>query len=170
MIYIDTDILSAFAKIKKLQLICNLFSHNLHVSPSILNEIKISLDVGYQFAKEIFSFIEEGNLKISVLTEAESKEKANLPEQFGEGEKEILALCIIRGGVILSNERRVAEFCRAKNIHCHRIPAILRALWELKVCNINEVRTMVDELKAKDRMGFTQKALEEIFCIKGRYR
>jgi len=163
MILLDADVLSAFAKVSKLSLLYKLFSqHFLYISPAVLAKIKVSLDKGHNFAREIFELFEKGQLKVLVLNKKEKQEKEELPVYLGEGEKENIVICKMRGGVLLSNEKKVEQFCKTTKITCLRIPAILRAFWEVGVVNIDEVRNVVEEMKEKDRMGFTERALKEM--------
>ncbi len=168
MILLDADVLSAFAKVGKLSLLYKLFSqHFLYISPAVLAEIKVSLDKGHDFTIEIFELLERGQLKVLVLDKREKQAKQEFPVYLGEGEKENIAICKMRGGVLLSNEKKVEAFCKTMKITCLRIPAILRAFWEIGVVTIDEVRDIVEEIREKDRMGFTERALKEIFEIEG---
>jgi predicted nucleic acid-binding protein len=51
MILVDTNILSTFAKIKRMDLIFKVFGKNCFISPNVLNEIKKAHQLGYEFSE-----------------------------------------------------------------------------------------------------------------------
>jgi len=163
VILLDTDVLSAFAKIGKIDLLYQLFSTSvLYISPSVLEEVKVSYDKKYPFAMEIFQLIEKGRIKVVVLKEKEIYEKERLPIWFGEGEKESIILCLNRGGVLLSNEKKVKKFCEGRKIVCLRTPGLLKALIDEGIIEVKEAKRIIENLKNKDKMEFTESTLKEI--------
>jgi len=164
MIIVDTDILSAFAKIGQLDSLYALFSVEvLSIPPGVLTEIEVSFDAGYADAREIFQRFLSGGIQLVLLTDYEVALKEQLPDAFGEGEAEAVAICQSRNLPLLTNEKRVLQYCQQHGITCFRIPAILRALWENGVTTKNEVRKMVDDLMDKDNMGFKKRDIQAIF-------
>ena len=65
MIIFDTDILSVFAKIKRLELIKRLFGM-IYITPMIREELTVPLEYGYDFPKEI---LEKSTVIIPTLEE-----------------------------------------------------------------------------------------------------
>jgi predicted nucleic acid-binding protein len=141
MILLDNDILSTFAKIKKLDILRILFAQDvLYITSGVLEEVQISLEEGYSYPKYIFDEIVNGKIKILYLKRIELIEKENLPETFGKGEKESIAICKHRNSILLSNEKKVATFCSSQGITAFRLPDILRALWVEKVLSKDKVK------------------------------
>jgi len=59
VIILDADMASAFAKIKRLELLKRLFSkHRIVITPEIYEELTVSLDYGYTFPRDIFRYFE----------------------------------------------------------------------------------------------------------------
>jgi len=164
VIFVDTDILSAFAKIGQLDSLHALFSVEvLNIPPGVLTEIKISLDAGYNDAREIFQRYLRGSIQLVLLTDEEVALKEQLPDAFGKGESEAVAICQSRNLPLLTNEKRVFQYCQQHSIMCFRIPAILRALWENRIVTKDKVRKMIDDLMVKDNMGFKKEEIQAIF-------
>lgn len=164
MIIVDTDVLSAFAKIGQLDALQALFSVEvLNIPPGVLTEIKISLDAGYADACEIFQRCLRGSIQLVLLTDDEIALKEQLPDNFGEGEAEAIAICQNRNLPLLTNEKRIFQYCQQHGILCFRLPAVLRALWDNGVTKKEGVRKMIDDLMGKDNMKFKTEEIQTIF-------
>lgn len=165
MILADTDILSALAKIGRLPLLFSLFQiSELHVTPGVFEELTHSFNLGRQYAKEVFALLTAGQIQIAYLTPDKAALRDSLPATLGTGERESIAVARAREGTVLSNESRVAHYCRQYGIPCLRLPDILRALWVEGVVSKEEVQDIVRDVQAKDRMHFKPSVLEAIFA------
>lgn len=161
MILLDNDILSTFAKVKRLDLLRTLFREEaFYITSGVLEEIQASLADGYSYPQYVLEEIATGKIKILYLNERELGEMRELPETFGLGEKESVAVCNYRKASLLSNEKRVNAFCQAQGIISFRLPEILRALWEEGVFTKDKVRSLMKEIEEKDRLKF--KSYDEI--------
>lgn len=90
MILVDTDILSALAKIDRLDLLFELFEVDcLQIVPSVLGEIQVNLQEGRLFAQKVLDLISQGKLEVVVLTDGERDPGKSLPNRFGAGERDI---------------------------------------------------------------------------------
>jgi hypothetical protein len=96
------------------------------------------------------------------LTQEETALRDTLPVTLGVGERESIAIAKVRGGIVLSNESRVAHHCRTHGVPCVRLPDILRALWVEAVVSQHEVQEIIRDLQVKDRMQFTQSTLHAV--------
>ena len=103
-------------------------------------------------------------LHVITLTQSEVTFQSTLPPTLGAGERESIAVAKERDGTVLSNESRVAHYCRQYQIQCIRLPDILRALWVEGVISKPDVQSIVDDLWTKDRMRFKQSVLDAIFA------
>jgi predicted nucleic acid-binding protein len=165
MILIDTDVLSAMAKIAHLPLLLTLFqTARLHITPGVLGELTHSLNLQRQYAVDVFALIAAGQIQIVHLTQEEATCRETLPVTLGTGERESIAIASARGGTVLSNESRVAHYCRQQNVPCLRLPDILRALWVAGVVSRQEVQSIIHDLEVKDRLQFKQATLEAILA------
>ena len=98
------------------------------------------------------------------LTQEEATFRDTLPVTLGAGERESIAIARARGGIVLSNESRVAHHCRTHGVPCVRLPDILRALWVEGIVSQQEVQVIIHDLQVKDRMQFTPSTLHAIFA------
>lgn len=165
MILIDTDVISALAKVGGLPLLFTLFRRsNFSITPGVLAELTHSLAMGRQYAETVFGFIGNGRIQVISLTSAEITFRDSLPDTLGAGERESIAVAKERQGTVISNESRVAHYCHQLTISCVRLPDILRALWEEGVVSRQDVQTMIEDLQVKDRMQFKRETLDAIFA------
>lgn len=164
MILLDTDVLSAFAKVARLSLLFTLFqTPSFFIAPAVLAELAHSLVRGRQYAADVFACVAVCQLQVVTLTEDEARLQATLPQTLGAGERESMAIAHARGGTVLSNESRVAYYCHQMQIPCVRLPAILRALWIEGIIPRAEVHALIEDLQNQDRMQFTPATLQAIF-------
>ncbi len=164
MILVDTDVLSALAKVARLPLLFTLLQMtNLHIAPGVFKELAHSLSLQRQYAESVFSFISTGQIQVVSLTQTEAVFRDTLPLTLGVGERDSIAIARERSGILLSNESRVAHCCRQYQIPCLRLPDILRALWVEGIIPKQEVQSIIDDLQIKDRMQFKQPTLNAIF-------
>lgn len=165
MILADTDVLSALAKIGRLPLLFALLqTSTLHVTPGVFGELAHSFNLGRQYAIEVFALLATGQIQIVYPTPHEAALQNSLPATLGTGERESIAVAKERGGTVLSNESRVAHYCRQYGIPCLRLPDMLHALWVEGIVAKEEVQDIVRDLQEKDRMHFTPSTLESIFA------
>jgi predicted nucleic acid-binding protein len=165
MSLVDTDILSAMAKIGRIQLLFALLPiPQLHITPGVLVELVHSFNLRRQYAVDIFGLMAAGQIQIMYLTQEEAAFRDTLPTTLGTGERESLAIARARGSIVLSNESRVAHHCRTHGVSCVRLPDILRALWVEGIVSQQEVQEIIRDLQVKDRMQFTQSTLHAIFA------
>ena len=165
MILVDTDVLSAMAKVTRLPLLFTLFQvHCLHIAPGVFRELAHSFSLRRQYAEEMFSLIVTSQVQVVSLTEKEAIFRDTLPFTLGAGERDSIAIARERNSIVLSNESRVAHCCRQYRIPCLRLPDILRALWVEGIVSKQTVHDIVNDLQVKDRMQFKQSTIEAIFA------
>jgi predicted nucleic acid-binding protein len=165
MILADTDILSALAKIGRLSLLFPLLrTAQLQMAPGVFREVAQSLALRRPYAEAVVALVATGQLQILPLTEAEAAFRDTLSYTLGTGERESIAIARARGGTVLSNEARVAHYCRQYEIPCVRLPEILRALWVEGIVTKQEVEQMITDLQTKDYMRFRPATLAAILA------
>ena len=165
MILVDVDILSAMAEIGQIHLLFALLqTPQLHITPGVFGELAHSFNLRRQYAVDVFALIIASQLQIVYLTQEEAAFRDTLPATWGAGELESIAIARARGGIVLSNESRVAHHGRTHGVPCVRLPDILRALWMEGVVSQQDVQEIIRDLQIKDRMQFTQSTLHAIFA------
>ncbi|ADB58227.1 hypothetical protein [Archaeoglobus profundus] len=81
MIVLDTDILSCFSKIRRFYLLEELFKRQFYIPPRVYGELLKAKEKGYDFVDYALKLIDEGRIKIAILSEDELytvKEIANM--------------------------------------------------------------------------------------------
>jgi predicted nucleic acid-binding protein len=165
MILIDTDMLSAMAKIGQIQLLFALLqTPQLHITPGVFGELAHSFNLERQYAVDVFALIAADQLQMVYLTQEEATFRDTLPVTLGAGERESIAIARARDGIVLSNESHVAHHCRTHGVPSVRLPDILRALWVEGIVSQQEVQVIIHDLQVKDRMQFTPSTLHAIFA------
>jgi predicted nucleic acid-binding protein len=164
MILSDTDILSALAKVDKLELLYSLLGiEGLYVVPSVLQELETARNKKFAFAELIFSHIATQRILVTIPTAIESTFASTLPHTLGAGERESLAVAAQRKAVLLSNESRVAHWSRQLKVKYLDFSFLLRAFWIEGVLTQDEVRQLIGDLYIQDRMRISAKSLAAIF-------
>ena len=73
MILVDTDILSAMAKIGRTHLVFALLqTPQLHITPGVFGELVHSFNLRRQYAVDVFGLIVTGQIQIVYLTQEEA--------------------------------------------------------------------------------------------------
>ena len=148
-VIVDTDIASAFAKIKRLDLLLRLFSnHSIFITPRIFEELFVSLDYGYTFPIDVFE-----SFDILYPSEEESKSYKEMligNKSLGKGELEAITVCKSRGYVFTSMDFAALQFAVSMNIDVLDLQSILRALWRSGIKSKDEVKMIIREIEEKD--------------------
>ena len=149
VIILDTDIASAFAKIKRLELLMKLFlKHRIVVTPKIYEELTTSLDYGYTFPLDIIRCFE-----VLYPSEPESEDYQKLlmeKRTLGKGELEAITISKHRGYIFASLDTAALSFAEENGVETLGLHAILRSLWESTLQSKDEVRAIVKELEKED--------------------
>jgi predicted nucleic acid-binding protein len=154
MILVDTDVLSAFAKIGATDLLRALFRVDaLCLTPGVWQEVAQSQ--GYAYLNTLTEELSQQKITLIALTEAENRLAEQLPLTLGVGERESLAVAQTRAGILLSNEKRVLHYAGQLGVECYRIPTILRSLWLKRVVSKDEVERLIHEIETADRTRFS---------------
>ncbi len=99
MIIFDTDILSVFAKIKKLELIKRLFGV-IYITPMIREELTVPLEYGYDFPKEILD-----KSRVIIPTLEELGQYNEFKVRLGKGEAEAISIAKSRKMLLATNDK-----------------------------------------------------------------
>ncbi|MCS6918898.1 MAG: hypothetical protein NZM28_03930 [Fimbriimonadales bacterium] len=164
VIIADTDVLSAFAKIERLDLLLQLFQvETIYISNSAWQEVEYSLRLGRVYAQRLAQFAQVGKLQIVNPEEEETLFAATLPLTLSEADRETLSIASKRGWNVLSNESRMAHHGSAIGVYVFSIPDLLRAFWLSKILTKRQVEDLLQLLEELDRMRFSQRTREAIF-------
>jgi predicted nucleic acid-binding protein len=146
---VDTDVASAFAKIKRLDLLLCLFpNHTIFITPRIFEELSVSLDYGYTFPLDVFE-----SFDILYPSEEENKSYKEMligNKSLGKGELEAISICKSRGYVFSSMDFAALRFAVSMNVDVLDLQSILRALWKSGMKSKDEVKVIIREIEHKD--------------------
>lgn len=158
----DTDLLSAFIKIDHVNTLITLFNvETIYITPSVLDELNRTPTTF--IPRAVKDLLELKILTVVSLSDIEIKFSVNLPNTLASGERQTMAYAKFHGGIVLSNESRVAHWCAQIGVSCVRLPAILRGLWQSQLVTNDDVKHMIHLLEIRDRMVFSPLVLKAIF-------
>ncbi len=150
MILGDTNILSTFMRIERLDLLFKTFNTGkIYISFNVFQELKVDRDRGYPYTKKLFHLIDDHKIEIVTPTKDELLHTVDLPESFGRGELDSLAICKRREGIFLSNDKKVINYCKKKDITCFDLCDILAALWKFKILPKEKIKEIIAEIEKK---------------------
>ena len=149
----DTDILSTFGKIRRLDLLKKLFPNvRFSVPSSVYNELLKARERGYEFVDYI---IESGILEVTPLNREELEFLGKLREEqrsLGLGELEGISICKHREYILVTNDITAKKVCDQYGIKFVDLSMILKSLLEVKILMSDELRALIDEIERKDRV------------------
>lgn len=163
MIIADTNILSTFARIGRLDLLFAVAETEvLYLPPAVVKELEIGLRRGRGFLQPIVDDLTGGGFQSLDPTADENALASTLPPSLNAGERECIALCATRSGKLLTNDRRARNYCQANRIPCLDLKLILRRLWQATHSTKSEVRNLIAEIEQSEP-GMVIKGKEDIF-------
>ena len=158
----DTDVLSTFAKVDRLDLLFKVFHRSeLFMAEGVWREVKRGEERGFAFTQAILKLVEEGRLRILCIESEDLSFRMSLPTSLALGELDSICICKRLGLPLISNERRVKYHCEQNGIQCFNLNAILRSLWRLGIMSKDQMKALMREMEDKDRLTF--KSVDEIF-------
>ena len=155
MILSDSNILSSFAAARSLPLLFTLLVVDvIFIPPAVHSELQQGLDRGRRYLADVEDLLATGKLRVVELTQQDREMMEVLPGSFGPGEREAVALCLRLSARLLSNERRVVNYCSRRGVACLDLPALLRMLWRRGIVSKAKVRTMMRRMREIEGIVF----------------
>lgn len=152
MFLLDTDILSTFTKIERLDLLFDLFGEdNVAVTESVILEINRAVEIGFDIHEQVMYLIDEGRIGIISTTKEDLALMRRLPNFMGAGERDSFAISKNKDHVLVTDDRKVIRLAQKMNVEVISLHMILRALWILNVCSKDEVKKIIVSILEKDR-------------------
>lgn len=143
----DTDILSTFGKIGRIDLLRLLFQ-KIHVAPAVYRELLRAEQVGFIWAADVKQGIE-----LLPLTESENREVGQLftlYPQLGSGEVESFVLARAHHLLCLTNDRRAKEVGKELGLAYLDLEEILWALKARRILTIEALAQLIEQVEEKD--------------------
>lgn len=162
MILLDTNIISTFSKIGKLELLYDVFHTDIfYISPNVYGEIMTAKDKGYVFVNHAIVLFQKNKLMSISLTSKEKEKADKLHSSFSKGERDSIAICKERNCVFVTNEKKVVNYCKKHGIIYFDLRDILKALHLFLNFSRNDINKLMKEIEEKDNIIIKDK--EEIF-------
>jgi len=148
----DTDFLSSFLKIERLELARYLFKEkNLYIPVAVLSEIaKTNL---------ITALLDKEWVKVKNVSDMDFKKMKKDKEftNLGSGEKECFALCkCFKNSVLLISDNKARRIANKNEIFTLNISAFLLACKEMGILDSNDIAVIIHDLKEKDYYEFSE--------------
>ncbi len=154
----DTDIISTFGKIKRLDLLKDLFPNTrFFIPPSVYNELFKARERGYEFVDYV---IESGILEVASLNKEELELLSELKEErrsLGLGELEGASICKHREYILVTNDRAAKKVCDQYGIEFIDLRMILKSLLIAEILTDNELKALIYEIERRDRVTIKDK-------------
>ena len=149
----DTDVLSTFGKIRRLDLLRKLLPDATFLTPpSVYDELFKAKDRGYEFVDHI---LWSGILEVTPLTKEELGFLSRLREErrsLGLGELEGISICKHRDCILVTNDTAAKKVCDQYMVKFIDLSMILKSLFATKILTGSELMKLIDEIERKDRV------------------
>lgn len=143
----DTDILSTFGKIGRMDLLRRLFQ-TVHVAPAVYGELLKAEQAGFSWVASVKQAVE-----LVLLTEGESRraeQLSTLYPQLGRGEVESFVLAQTHHLLCLTNDRQAKEISKALSLPYLDLEEILRALKVRRILTTEALAQLIEQIEEKD--------------------
>ena len=149
---IDADVLSTFAKVKRLDLLAKVFGKSeLLICPAVLSDLKRSKSdlVRDVAASNLFHHASLSRQEQQLL------EKIYSSMILGLGESECIALCKTRNDVFVTNDRKAGEMAEQIGVSVVDLETILYSLKDL--LDKNQLKQLITNIESKGRVIIVNK-------------
>ncbi len=157
MILIDTNILSTFGAIDALHLLFLVFEGEISITTNVFNEVKKAQKLGYAYAEKVLALVAQERLKMVSPTDEEAIFISQLPKSFGSGELDSVAIARYRKAILVTNEKRVLNYCHRLSIETMTLNSFLKFLWKQGILSKSDVEKLIEEIESKDKVVFDSK-------------
>lgn len=148
-VVIDTDVLSTFYKIDRLELLQRLFRKStVIVAPSVSREIRQAVQSG------LFRYFPPQGFAKARLSPAERRlaREIGAKRRLGRGDCECIAIARYRKCVLLTNDWQAEKEAESHSVEHLNLPLILRELWKTGAMPREKVIELAGEIEEKDRI------------------
>lgn len=147
MLILDTDIASAFAKAGYFNVLIMLFG-KVGITPMVYEELMTPLMHNYVYPNEIFKMAE-----LVTISEEEQREYLRLKEihsKIGKGEGESLIVCMKRGFLFSSFDKKAISVAKKYNIDVITAGVIFKGLIIKGIATKEKVLKIIHDIEISD--------------------
>ncbi len=155
-VVVDTDVLSTFIKINKVDLLRRVFPKStVLVAPAVDKEIKNGVRLG------ILTYSQPAGFSAVKLSLPEKRLAREIREKtkLGFGEVQCIAVAKIRKCLLVTNDAEVEREADSLSIQRINLPLLLRELWKRNIMSKQQVAILIEEIQKKDRVVIKNKGL-----------
>ena len=148
-VVIDTDILSTFCKINKLELLQRLFHRStIIIAPSVYKEIREAVQSG------LLSYSPPARFSRIKLDPAERSLAKEIHERrrLGQGDCECIAISKQRKCLLLTNDQQAQREADSLYIEYISLLLVLRELWKTDIMTRDQTIGLAKEIEDKDKI------------------
>lgn len=154
MIVFDTNILSTFAKIQRLELLHKLFvKQQLVMIATVKKEIRASHQ---DYAKNI---LQDTLFKEQILTQEEKLFASTLPKTLGLAERECISVCKHRKFVFITNDFHAVKCAEINEVVVLDLLTVLISLHKFQILTKTKVKEMVTLIEKAENTVIKGKGL-----------
>jgi predicted nucleic acid-binding protein len=150
----DTDILSTFGKIARIELLLLLFQ-KVHVAPAVYRELLQAERMGFVWVASLREAVEL--LPLSVSESQQAERLARRYPQLGSGEIESFVLAQTHQLLCLTNDRQAKLVARALSLPYLDLEEVLRALKTRRLLTTEALSQVITEIEERDYTRITAK-------------
>jgi predicted nucleic acid-binding protein len=174
MAIVDNCILSSLAKIERLELLKDFFSHDVKTPPSVMDELGEEAIRGFDFVKAVRRVMTFSSavvspkrwLLVTPLTEEEEELSATIMAETGlaKPDADCIALGEKRKEILLTDDAYAGRVAQRRQVQVFDLKTFLEACIVKGIINtLEEVKQIILELKKKDFYEFSSEDQQVLF-------
>lgn len=159
MVLVDNNVLSALAKIERLELLPAVF-HAVTTPSAVVDELNRADAAGYEFVDRIDAVktYNGGWLEVVAPSETELSMADDIRDHaLSTTDAHCIAIADCRGEQLLTDDAHVGTIAGQRDVEVWDLVALLqRSIGAGEVENVDELETILDDLRLKDNYWFSE--------------
>jgi len=135
-VILDTNVISLFAKINRLDLLLKLFAATRRDMQFYQNKV--------HYLADALQLVNSGQVQLLRLTRADKLVLDSLPAKLGAGEAEAIALCHRLNFVFITHDQKAVNYCNRVGIVCIRLRSLLDRLKAARLLTEADVQKILE--------------------------
>ena len=158
MLVIDSSSLISLAKVGLLDLSLSSLKEKPMIPPEVYNESVLRKET--VDALLIQTRIEDKKIIVQIVPERSLYNKLAYDFNLGKGEAEAIALCVLNQGILMTDDKKAINTCRALKVSFITVANVLVTLHKKKKISSEEAQGMLDKLQRYKR--YSREVTEKI--------
>ncbi len=123
-VLLDTNVLSKFAKINRLDLLPQIFPPPIYITPMIRQELEVGLSKRFEYLSQVLNLVDAGQIEVLPT----NHDKQNLSSKLQAGESEAIPICYKLGLIFITHDRKAINYCDRMGIGCVPLTDLIEEL------------------------------------------